>query len=200
VRLEQGALALANLVSGLTDAEWQTRVPDDERKVGIVVHHVATMYPLEIQAALTLAAGKPITGMTAEVIDEINARHARENAAVTKDAALDLLWNSAAAAGRQSATGSIEPQMSLTNPPCQFMLEDHAVPYHHLALRERWGDVDRLGRVLLALRRAAVAGDRQAFDPFAAGRPLDRQRESVRPFSAWTDSARGFRDVILRQP
>ncbi|HSD30664.1 MAG TPA: DinB family protein [Gemmatimonadales bacterium] len=144
VRLEQGALALANLVSGLTDAEWQTRVPDDERKIGIVVHYVATMYPLEIQAALTLAAGKPITGMIAEVIDEINARHARENDAVTKDAALDLLQrNSAAAAEAIRALGDEEldraAPVSLNDDApltCQFMLEDHAVrhSYHHLAL------------------------------------------------------------------
>jgi hypothetical protein len=50
-RLEQGARALASLASSLTDAEWQTRLPHDGRKIGVVVHHVATMYPLEIQLA-----------------------------------------------------------------------------------------------------------------------------------------------------
>ena len=50
-RLEQGARALAAFASALTDAEWQTRVPDDGRKIGVIVHHVATMYPLEIQLA-----------------------------------------------------------------------------------------------------------------------------------------------------
>ena len=63
-RLEQGARALADFASALTDAEWQTRVPKDGRKIGVVVHHVATMYPLEIQLAQTLAAGKPVTGVT----------------------------------------------------------------------------------------------------------------------------------------
>ena len=53
-RLEQGARALATFASGLTDAEWQTRVPGDGRKIGVVVHHVATMYPLEIQLAQPL--------------------------------------------------------------------------------------------------------------------------------------------------
>ena len=46
-RLEQGARALAALASSLTDAQWQTRIPHDGRKVGVVVHHVANMYPLE---------------------------------------------------------------------------------------------------------------------------------------------------------
>ena len=56
-RLEQGAQALAAFASALTDAEWQTRVPKDGRKIGVVVHHVASMYPLEIQLAQTLAGG-----------------------------------------------------------------------------------------------------------------------------------------------
>jgi hypothetical protein len=36
--------------------------PQDGRKIGVVVHHVASMYPLEIQLAQTLAGGKPLTG------------------------------------------------------------------------------------------------------------------------------------------
>ena len=47
-RLEQGANALAAFAGGLTDQEWQTRVPKDGRKVGVVVHHVASVYPIEI--------------------------------------------------------------------------------------------------------------------------------------------------------
>ena len=33
------------------------RGPKDGRKIGVIVHHVATMYPLEIQLAQTLAGG-----------------------------------------------------------------------------------------------------------------------------------------------
>ena len=84
-RLERGASALAALASGLTDAQWQTRLPRDGRTIGVVVHHVANMYPLEIQVAQTLAAGKAVTGVTADVVNEINAGHARENDAVTKE-------------------------------------------------------------------------------------------------------------------
>jgi hypothetical protein len=50
VRLEDGALALATFASNLTDTEWQARVPKDGRKFGVLVHHVATMYPIEIQS------------------------------------------------------------------------------------------------------------------------------------------------------
>jgi hypothetical protein len=146
-RLEQGARALATFASALTEEEWQTRVPKDGRKIGVIVHHVASVYPIEIELAQTLAAGKPVVGVTWDVVNEMNAGHAKENDAVTKEEALDLLRrNSAAAAAAiralsdeqldRAAPLSLNSDAPLT---CQFMLEDHAVrhSYHHLArLRE----------------------------------------------------------------
>jgi hypothetical protein len=141
-RLERGAQALAGFVSRLTEEEWQTRVKDG-RKVGVVVHHVASMYPLEIQLAQMLAAGKPIAGVTWDAVHEINALHARENDGVSRDEALELLRrNSSSAAATirslsdeeldRAATVSLNANAPLT---CQFFLEDHAVrhSYHHLA-------------------------------------------------------------------
>jgi hypothetical protein len=142
-RLEQGARALEEVASALTEPEWQTRIPGDGRTIGVVVHHVATMYPLEIELAQALAAGQPITGVTWAVVNELNARHAGANTAVTPEAAIDLLRrNSAAAAAAIRALGdeeldraarvSLNADAPLT---CQFFLEDHAVrhSYHHLA-------------------------------------------------------------------
>ena len=68
-RLEEGARALATFASALTNAEWQTRTPKDGRKVGVIVHHVANMYPLEIQVAQTLAGGKPVAGVTWDAVN-----------------------------------------------------------------------------------------------------------------------------------
>jgi hypothetical protein len=146
-RLEQGARALVTFASALTDAEWQTRVPKDGRKIGVVVHHVASVYPLEIQLARTVATGKPVTGVTMDVVNEMNAGHAKENDGITKEAALDLLrQNSAAAAAAiraltdaeldRAATVSLYSDAPLT---CQFVLEDHAVrhSYHHLGSEGR---------------------------------------------------------------
>jgi hypothetical protein len=142
-RLEQGARALATFASRLTDAEWHTRIPKDGRTIGVVVHHVASVYPLEIQLAQTVAGGQPVTGVTMDDVHHMNAAHAAENHAVTKDAALDLLRrNSAAAAAAiralgdedldRAATVSLYSDAVLT---CQFVLEDHAVRHslHHLA-------------------------------------------------------------------
>ena len=85
-RLERGANALAAFASGLTEAEWRTPVLHDGRKIGVVLHHVASVYPLEIQLAQTLADGKPVIGVTMDDVHAMNAAHAKENDAVTKEA------------------------------------------------------------------------------------------------------------------
>lgn len=141
-RLEQGASALMDFASRLSDADWQARIPKDGRRVGVVVHHVANMYPIEVQLAQTLAGGKPIEGVTWDVVANINAGHAKEMDSVTKEQALDLLRrNSAAAAAAiramtdeellQAAPVSLYAGAPLT---CQFFIEDHALrhSYHHL--------------------------------------------------------------------
>jgi hypothetical protein len=142
-RLEQGAVALAGFASTLSSADWLARIPGDGRTIGVVVHHVATMYPLEIQLAQKLAAGEPIEGLTWKAVHELNGRHAVEQESVTKDAALDLLRRNSADAAAAirvlsdddlagAAAVSLYADAPLT---CQFMLEDHAVrhSYHHLA-------------------------------------------------------------------
>jgi hypothetical protein len=146
-RLERGARALAELARSLTDTEWHTSLPGDGRTIGVIVHHVASIYPLEIQLAQKLASGQAITCVTSDDVDAMNALHAVEFSAVTKEAALDLLeCNSATAAAAiralsdealaQAAPVSLYADAPLT---CQFLLEDHAVrhSYHHLAVIAR---------------------------------------------------------------
>src|SRR5215471_21319809 len=142
-RLESGAAALAAFAGTLSESEWHTRLPKDGRKVGVVVHHVASMYPLEIQLTSLLAGGQPITGVTWDAVDTINRDHAEENDNVSKETALALLeTNSAAAAAAvrafsdeqldSAAPVSLNSDAPLT---CQFFLEDQPVrhSYHHLA-------------------------------------------------------------------
>jgi hypothetical protein len=142
-RIEQGADALAAFARTIDPAEWKTPVPHDGRLIGIVVHHVANMYPLEVQLAQTLAAGKPIVGVTWDAVAQVNAQHARDFAGVEKAAALELLQRNsreAAAAVRalsdealdRAAPVSLNADAPLT---CQFFVEDHALrhSFHHLA-------------------------------------------------------------------
>ena len=154
-RLEEGARALADCARTLTDAEWQTRVPKDGRKVGVIMHPVASVYPLEIRLAKALAAGQPVVGVTAYDVNEMNAAHAKENDDVTKEETLELLARNSSAASDairglsdeeldRAAPVSLNADAPLT---CQFILEDHAVrhSYHHLA------------RIRAALKRQAAA-------------------------------------------
>lgn len=142
-RLEAGAAALAAFAATLSETEWQTRLPKDGRKIGVAVHHVASVYPIEIHLASLLAGGQPVAGVTWDAVATMNRDHATENDGIAKEAALALLaTNSAAAAAAiralsdeqldRAAPVSLNDDAPLT---CQFMLEDHAVrhSYHHLA-------------------------------------------------------------------
>jgi len=142
-RLEEGAKALAQFAGTLTDEEWQIQVPHDGRKVGVTVHHVASMYPLEIELAQHIVKGEPQIGVTWDVVADINAKHAGDYSRVTKQEALDLLRrNSTAAADAIRALNDEDldravPQSLYGDAPLTagFWLEDHPVrhSYHHLA-------------------------------------------------------------------
>jgi hypothetical protein len=142
-RLEQGARALATLAASLSDDEWRTAIPGDGRTVGVVVHHVASVYPIEVELAQSVGRGVAIRGVTMTTVDDMNAAHAAEYGTVTRDATVALLLrNSGAAANAIRALTDREldratPASLYADAPvtCQFVLEDHAVrhSYHHLA-------------------------------------------------------------------
>src|SRR5215212_1651488 len=98
-RLEQGVKQLVAYAESLTPYEWEMDDPQEERPVGVVVHHVANMYPIEIEVAQNIAKGQTITGVTWGVVAEINAKHAIEHAHPDRSETLQLLrQNSATAA------------------------------------------------------------------------------------------------------
>ena len=145
-RIEKGATELAGFAEGLSDAEWRTPLSgsgQDRRPIGVLVHHVAFMYPIEIDVVRAIASGKAVTDVTWEAVAGINAKHATDNAGVAKATALDLLARNsreAAAAVRalmddeldQAAPFSLSYGAPMT---AQFVIEDHPLrhPWHHLA-------------------------------------------------------------------
>ena len=142
-RLEQGAKALAAFAAAMSDAEWQSQMPKDGRRLGTIVHHVASVYPIEVELAATVAGGQAVTGVTWDTIHQMNGAHAAEHPSPAKAATIDLLRrNSAEAADAIRALTdeqldrampvSIYGDAPLTS---QFVLEDHAVrhAYHHLS-------------------------------------------------------------------
>jgi hypothetical protein len=144
-RIEEGAAGLAAFVEGLSEEEWRTPMASgtDRRPVGVIVHHVASVYPIEVDLARAIAGGKAVTDVTWEVVANLNAKHAGDQADVTKAAALELLRKNsreAAAAVRaftdeeldQAAPFSLSYGAPVT---AQFVVEDHPVrhSWHHLA-------------------------------------------------------------------
>lgn len=141
-RLEQGAVELANYAEGLTAQQWAAAVAGDGRSVGIVLHHVATMYPLEMELAQTIANGQAVAGVTWEVVAQINAHHAAEHAEAERGETLTLLRQNSSAASAAVRTLSDE-QLDIAVPnslygdtplTLQFWLEDHPIShsYKHL--------------------------------------------------------------------
>lgn len=145
-RIEEGAAGLAAFAEALSEAEWRgplTTNGTDRRPIGVIVHHVASVYPIEVQLAQAIAAGKAVKDVTWDAVADMNAKHASDQAAVAKAAAIELLRRNsreAAAAVRafsdtqldQAAPFSLSYGAPVT---AQFVLEDHAVrhSWHHLA-------------------------------------------------------------------
>ena len=144
-RIEQGAAQLAAYVEKLSDAEWKTPVAAerDGRPVNVIVHHVASVYPIEVQLAQGIGSGKALSDVTWDVVKNMNAGHASENGSVSKEDALNLLRKNsseAAAAIRQMTDEQLDTAapfgLSFDAPvTAQFVIEDHAVrhSWHHLA-------------------------------------------------------------------
>jgi hypothetical protein len=142
-RIEQGAGALAAFAQGLSDAQWRTVVPPDGRPVAVIIHHVASVYPIEIHIAKEVAAGKALTGVTWSAVAEMNAKHAHEHSGVSRQDTIDLLRRNSKTAAEavraftdeqldSAAPVSLNADAPLT---AQFLIEDHAVrhSWHHLA-------------------------------------------------------------------
>jgi hypothetical protein len=180
-RIEEGAAGLAAFAQELSDAEWQLPVSaTDWRTLGTVVHHVASMYPIEIEAVRAIAGGNAALDVTPELIHQINAKHAAEHERPGKAETLELLRSNsraAAAAVRvltddeldQAAPFGLSYGASVT---AQFVIEDHPLrhSWHHLARMRAALDANLSGiRVdsgwvweMACFNHASMAGSRGA--------------------------------------
>lgn len=113
----------------------------------MLVHHVASMYPIEMGVIQQAVAGTPITDVTWEVVAGINAQHAREFAGVSRTEALALLARNSLDAARgvrrladADLARAVPFSLSFGAPmTVQFIIEDHPLrhPWHHLARMRR---------------------------------------------------------------
>jgi ubiquinone/menaquinone biosynthesis C-methylase UbiE len=145
-RIEEGAARIADFAERLSREEWQMRITEGGqpgRSVGVVVHHVASMYPIEVSVAQTVAAGKSVVDVTWEAVGAINAQHAGQYSNAPKESTLELLRKNSTEAAA-AVRGFTDEQLDRAAPfslsygapvTAQFVLEDHAVrhSWHHLA-------------------------------------------------------------------
>ena len=135
---------LAAFAEQLSDEEWTRPVSaTDRRPVGVIVNHVASVYPVEIEVARAVAGGNAVTEVTWEAIADMNAKHASEQSGTNKADTLELLRRNsreAAAAVRTFTDAELDQaapfSLSFGAPvTAQFVIEDHALrhSWHHLA-------------------------------------------------------------------
>jgi hypothetical protein len=97
-QFEAKAAEMTGVIKGLSDADWKKTTAAEKWSVGVTAHHVAGGHEGILGLVKTVAAGRSITNFTMAMLDEGNAKHAREHAACTKAETLALHEKGAAAA------------------------------------------------------------------------------------------------------
>lgn len=82
----------------LSDAEWKKTTPGEKWTVAVVAHHVAGSHEGIANIIKTVASGQAMQNFTMDMLHEMNAKHARENAHVTKAETIALHKKNAATA------------------------------------------------------------------------------------------------------
>ena len=142
-RIAEGHRILIDFIESHPEKEWRTYCPNEQRSVGVVVHHVAVVLPDELEMIRMVASGRPVTGITTETLDTMNAVHAREYADCTRAETLDLLRRNSAKvvdAIREMSDAELDraaPVSLHADAPvtAQYLIEDHPLShaYQHLA-------------------------------------------------------------------
>lgn len=96
-RFEQINGEMIAFAEGCDEATWQTLVPEEQRTVGVVIHHVVSAYPVVGGWITSLAAGQPVA-ITREQIDHLNDRHKERFAHPDRGEVVTLLRSNGAAA------------------------------------------------------------------------------------------------------
>ena len=68
----------------LSDQDWKKTTAAEKWTVGVVAHHVAGSHEPIANIIKTVAAGQSIPGFTMAMLDDMNAKHAKDFAGCTK--------------------------------------------------------------------------------------------------------------------
>jgi len=82
----------------LSDADWKKVTEAEKWSVGVTAHHVAGSHEGIANIIKTVAAGQSMPNFTMDMLHEMNAKHAKDFAGVTKTDTIALHKKNAAAA------------------------------------------------------------------------------------------------------
>ncbi len=97
-QFEAKAAEMTAVIKGLSDADWKKTTAAEKWSVGVTAHHVAGAHQAIAGIVKTLAAGQSIPNFTMDMLHEMNAKHAKEQANCSKAETLALHEQGAAAA------------------------------------------------------------------------------------------------------
>ena len=97
-QFEAKAAEMTGAITKLSDADWKKVTSAEKWSVGVTAHHVAGGHESILGIVKTIASGQSIPNFTMALLDELNAKHAREQAGCTKAETLALHEKGAAAA------------------------------------------------------------------------------------------------------
>jgi hypothetical protein len=86
------------LLEKLSDADWRKTTAAEKWTVAATAHHIASSYEPVAQIIKTIAAGQALPHFTRQMLDEMNAQHAKEFADCAKPETIALHKKGAEAA------------------------------------------------------------------------------------------------------
>jgi hypothetical protein len=89
-QLEVKAQAAAAVLEKLSDADWKKVTGAEKWTVGVTAHHLAGAFEPVAGMAAALASGQPLGTFTMAMLDEMNARHAKDFVDCTRAETIEL--------------------------------------------------------------------------------------------------------------
>jgi DinB superfamily len=90
-KFDESCAEMNKIVEALSDADWKKVTSAEKWPVGVVAHHAAEGHAGIAGLVQRVAQGQPLPGLTMDMLNANNAKHAKEQANVTKAETLALL-------------------------------------------------------------------------------------------------------------
>jgi uncharacterized damage-inducible protein DinB len=134
-KFEEATQSLTETIGKLSDVEWKKTTTAEKWPVAVVAHHVAQSHAGITGLVTTIASGQPLPGLTMAMIDEGNAKHAKEFADCTRAETLELHKKNAAAAAstvRGLSDADLDRSATLFGGPITAQQAIERILIHHV--------------------------------------------------------------------